>query len=501
MSGPGEQPPRRTTPRVLRDDAGTTKEKRPPAADARQAKPKPRPQKDFRGKPRGPKRTTAAPRPAPRATPALPATPGVAVRVLAARTLDGVLSHGRSLRAELAQALPQLPDPRDRALLEAIVFAALRERARFDAALAAWMDKPPSPRDGELRALLFAGLAQLALQLPAHAALDATVDAARALGRAHQAGLVNALLRRALREPLPAGDPAAAWPEWLRERLHADWPAQAPAIFAASANAAPTWLRVNRQRTTPALYLERLHAADITAAPRALMPDGLRIDGTLPVADLPGFAEGEVSVQDGSAQLVADALAPAPGARVLDACAAPGGKAAHLLERDASLHLLALDVDARRLRRIGDTLARLGLAADLRCADAADAASWWDGQPFDAILLDAPCSATGVARRQPDVLLHRRPSDIDTLVPLQARLLDALWPMLAPAGTLLYATCSLLRAENDAQVAAFLARTQDAVLLPLDPRFGVDTGHGHQRFPGEDGMDGFFYARLAKAER
>ncbi|HSR65505.1 MAG TPA: 16S rRNA (cytosine(967)-C(5))-methyltransferase RsmB [Xanthomonadaceae bacterium] len=428
----------------------------------------------------------------------MPATPGVAVRVLAARTLDAVLSHGHSLRAELAQALPQLPDPRDRALLEAIVFAALRARARFDAALAAWMDKPPSSRDGELRALLFAGFAQLALQLPAHAALDATVAAARALGRTHQAGLVNALLRRALREPLPAGDPAGAWPEWLRDRLRADWPQAATAIFDASAQPAPTWLRINRHRMAPAAYLGRLRDAGIAAEASALLPEGLRIDGTLPVADLPGFAQGDVSVQDGSAQLVADALAPPRGARVLDACAAPGGKAAHLLERDASLRLLALDADARRLRRIGDTLARLDLAAELRCADAAQASSWWDGEPFDAILLDAPCSATGVARRQPDVLLHRRPSDIDALVRLQARLLDGLWQTLAPGGALLYATCSLLRAENDAQVAAFLARTPDAVLAPLDDRYGHDTGHGRQRFPGEDGMDGFFYARLAK---
>ncbi|NUS38068.1 MAG: 16S rRNA (cytosine(967)-C(5))-methyltransferase RsmB [Lysobacter sp.] len=428
----------------------------------------------------------------------MPATPGVAVRVLAARTLDAVLAHGRSLKAELGQALPQFADPRDRALLEAIVFTALRDRARFDAAIAAWMDKPPAQRDGELRALLLAGFAQLALQLPAHAALDATVEAARALGRTHQAGLVNALLRRALREPLPAGDPADAWPTWLRERVSADWPDDARAIFEASAQPAPTWLRVNRRRVALDTYAHRLHEAGISATSCASLPDGLRIDGSLPVAELPGFADGDVSVQDGSAQLVADALASSPGARVLDACAAPGGKAAHLLERDPSLHLLALDADARRLRRVGDTFARLGLAAELRSADADDVAGWWDGQPFDAILLDAPCSATGVARRQPDVLLHRRPSDIDALVQLQARLLDALWPTLAPGGTLLYATCSLLRAENDAQVAAFLARTPDAALEPLDARFGHDTGHGRQRFPGEDGMDGFFYARLLK---
>lgn len=491
MSDPDEQRPRRTAPRAPADAA------KPSAlrADApKSPKPKARPRRAGAPKPAKPAKRDIKPR----ATPALPSTPGIAVRVLAARTLDAVLTHGHSLKAELAQALPQLPDPRDRALLEAIVFAALRGRGRFDAAVAAWMDKPPSQRDGELRALLLAGFAQLALQLPAHAALDATVEAARALGRTHQAGLVNALLRRALREPLPEGEPADAWPQWLAERLRYDWRDRAPAIFAASAQPAPTWLRVNRRRGTPASYRERLSAVGIAATADTLLSDGLRIDGTLPVAELPGFADGDVSVQDGSAQLVADALAPAQGARVLDACAAPGGKAAHLLERDPSLRLLALDADARRLRRVGDTLARLHLDAELRCADAGAVAQWWDGTPFDAILLDAPCSATGVARRQPDVLLHRRPSDIDALVRLQARLLDALWPTLAAGGVLLYATCSLLRDENDAQVAAFLARTPDAALASLDARFGLDTGHGCQRFPGEDGMDGFFYARLVK---
>jgi 16S rRNA (cytosine967-C5)-methyltransferase len=207
-----------------------------------------------------------------------------------------------------------------------------------------------------------------------------------------------------------------------------------------------------------------------------------------------------------------DALAPPAGGRVLDACAAPGGKAAHLLERDPALRLLALDVDATRLERVQSTLARLALEGAnvrLRAADAAEPARWWDGTPFDAILLDAPCSATGVVRRHPDILLHRRASDIDALAALQARLLDALWPTLARGGVLLYATCSLLRRENDGQVAAFLARTPDARLEPLDERFGhaIDVGGDdgavrgqvRQRFPGEDGMDGFFYARIAKA--
>lgn len=453
---------------------------------------------DGRGRSRGgaPRARPGAAKKTSRGLP--PSPPGVALRVRAAGVLDVVLHEGRSLKAELAQALPALADSRDRALLEAIVFAALRERARFDVALGNWMAKPPGRRDGMLRALLHVGLAQLVLQLPAHAALDATVEAARALGRAHQAGLVNALLRRAQRDGVPDVAPDAAWPDWLRARMRCDWPTQASAIFAESARPAPTWLRVNRRLGSRDDYAVQLHEAGIEAHASTLLPEGLRLEGSIAVAALPGFAQGAVSVQDGSAQLVADALAPAAGARVLDACAAPGGKAAHLLERDPSLHLLAIEIEPARLRRVEETLARLGLSAELRAVDAVDVATWWDGAPFDAILLDAPCSATGVVRRQPDVLLHRRAADVDALVALQARLLDALWPTLACGGHLLYATCSLLRAENDAQVAAFLARTPDAQLVPLDASFGHDTGHGRQRFPGEDGMDGFFYARIAK---
>ncbi len=433
---------------------------------------------------------------------------GVGVRAVAARTLDAVLHGGRSLKAELAVALPTLDDPRDRALLEAIVFAALRARARYEAALVRWMPKPPGRRDGMLRALLYAGFAQLdALRLPPHAALAATVEAARALGRAHQAGLVNALLRRAQRDGLPQADPAAAWPQWLLQELRRDWPDQAAAIVHASAQPGPLWLRINRRLGTPEAAIARLAESRIEAVQAPQCRDGLRIDSPVPVSALPGFADGELSVQDGSAQLVADALAPAPGARVLDACAAPGGKAAHLLERDPALRLLALDSDARRLERVRATLARLALDAGnarLRAADASNVAAWWDGTPFDAILLDAPCSATGVVRRQPDILLHRRASDIDALVALQSRLLDALWPTLAPGGVLLYATCSIVRRENDAQVAAFLARTPDATLHPLDDRFGHQIpvegrGNVRQRLPGEDAMDGFFYARIVRA--
>lgn len=429
------------------------------------------------------------------------ASDGTASRLIAARVLDAVLHRGRSLKGEFAKALPTLEDTRDRALVEAICFAALRERTRYAAALDAWLAKPLGGRDNPVRALLYVGFAQIdALGLPSHAAVDATVEAARALGRTHQAGMVNALLRRALREGLPKADPSSNWPSWLLAEVRADWPAQADAILEASAGAAPLWLRVNRQATTRDAYRERLREAGIEAAIDDALPDALRVAGSMAVMDLPGFADGDVSVQDGAAQAVADALALASGARVLDACAAPGGKAAHLLERDPSLRLIALDVDARRLRRTEETLRRVGADGDvvLKAVDATDLGKWWDGTPLDAVLIDAPCSATGIVRRQPDILLHRKPEDIATLVETQAWLLDALWPVLAPGGVLLYATCSILRRENAAQVDAFLARTPDAAADSLPETFGHADGQGRQRLPGDGGMDGFFYARLRK---
>ncbi len=424
---------------------------------------------------------------------------GVVVRVMAARVLDAVLHRGRSLKGELAAALPQLADVRDRALLEAICFAALRRRGAYNAALVEWMTRPLGPRDGDLRALLLAGLSQLdALELPPHAALSATVEAARTLGRPHQAGMVNALLRRAKREGVPEGHPADAWPAWLQQRIRVDWPQHADAIFAATAQAAPLWLRVNRRLGRRDAYQAQLAEADIDAQACEFLPDALCLGESVAIASLPGFAQGAVSVQDGSAQQVAELFDLADDARVLDACAAPGGKSAHLLERFPTLALTAMDVDARRLRQVTQTLDRVGVQATLQAADASDLAAWWDGTPFDAVLLDAPCSATGIVRRQPDVLLHRREADITALTALQWRLLDAAWTVLKPGGTLVYTTCSLLADENTRQVDAFLTRHADARAEDPGAAFGHASGVGRQRLTGEDGMDGFFYARLRK---
>lgn len=432
-------------------------------------------------------------------------SPGVAVRVLAAETLAEVCANGASLRSALSARLPRLHDPRDRALLEAICFSALRWRRRYDYALSQWLRRPLPARSAPLQALLLAGLAQLdALALPAHAALAATVEAARAMGRANATGLVNALLRRAQREGLPASaDPGVvhSHPDWLLARLRKDWPQDWEAIVAANNRQAPLWLRVNRTRIGREAYAERLRVAGLEPILPAGWQAAIVLADAPPPTSLPGWDDGLISVQDGAAQLAVEALAARPGERVLDACAAPGGKSAHLLEVAPGLALSVIDRDPQRLAKSTPNLARLGLPAPAHvyAGDAGDPAAWWDGQPFDAILLDAPCSATGVIRRQPDVKWLRRESDLAALVAEQARLLAALWPLLAPGGRLLYATCSVLAEENAAQVDAFLARHPEASVLPLPEHLGRPSGAGRQRLPGEADTDGFFYACLGKA--
>ncbi len=431
---------------------------------------------------------------------------GSPLRAEAARVLAAVLGEGRSLKAELATALPRIRDPRDRALLEAICFEALRHRRRYEHALGQWLQKPLPARDFPVHCLLLAGLAQLdALGLPAHAAVAATADAARGLRREPLVGLVNALLRRAGREPLPgSGDPAIthSHPDWLVQALRRDWPDAWRAILAANNQAAPLWLRANPRDGDADALVAALATAGIAACTVPVLPGAVRLDAPVPVDRIPGWGEGRASVQDGAAQLAVEALAPRPGERVLDACAAPGGKSAQIAERlQGRGTLLALDADARRLAKLPPMLERLGLAAPsvrVLAGDAAAPAGWCDGHAFDAILLDAPCSATGIIRRQPDVKWHRRAADIPALVQAQSALLDALWPLLAPGGRLLYATCSVLADENAGNVEAFLARTPDANAEPLDERFGRPAGAGRQRLPGEDGMDGFFYALLRK---
>lgn len=441
---------------------------------------------------------SAPPRPRPATTAAK--VPGAQTRASAARVLTEV-EAGRSLKAVLAQRLPELRDARDRALCEALCHAALRRRARDAVLLEALLDKPLAQGARVIAALLRVGFAQLEqLALPPHAAVAATAEAARVLGFPRHVGLVNAVLRRLLREQaqLPAGsveeEAARAHPAWLLDTLQRDWPQHWPQILQNNLMQAPLWLRASRGVAGADALVEDFAAAGIPVQLRQGAALALRDAGD--PTRLPGFTRGRFVVQDVAAQGAVEVLDLQPGLRVLDACAAPGGKAAQIAQ--AEVQLLALDSDARRLERVAQTFERLGLNAELRCADAADSAAWWDGHAFDRILLDAPCSGTGVIRRQPDILLHRRAEDVPALVAQQARLLRALWPLLAPGGRLVYATCSVLKDENERQVDAFLAAHADADVLPLDERHGLPSGAGRQRLPGMGEGDGFFLAALGK---
>jgi 16S rRNA (cytosine967-C5)-methyltransferase len=433
-------------------------------------------------------------------------TPGAAVRAEAARSLSRIVFDGISLRAEIAAAAPRFADPRDRALLSASLFAATRWWLRYDAALALLLERPLPAKAREVRALLVLGFAQIAaLGLPDYAVVASSVDAARTLGQPHLGGLVNALLRRSVRErdaieaKLDRDDVTrTAHPRWLIDALRRDWPDDADAILDANNREAPPTLRVNIRRGDRATLLGMLEAHGIEAAAHGELPDAIVLAESTDVTRLPGYAEGRFSVQDGAAQRVADLVAPVDGMRVLDACAAPGGKAAHLLDR-ADIELVAIDRDESRIARISENLARLGLAADVRAGDAVDPGAWWDGRPFDRILLDAPCSATGIVRRQPDIKLHRRASDIAALAKTQQDLLQALWPLLAPGGRLVYATCSVLRAENEAAIGAFREGYPAAGIATVPAAFGIEAGAGRQHLPGDAGMDGFYYAIVEKA--
>ena len=431
---------------------------------------------------------------------------GTPARAAAARAVAAVIGSGRSLDEDLGAAVAGLSGP-DRALAAQLAYGTLRLYPRLERWAGLLLARPLPAREAEVRALLALGLYQLeASRVPDHAAVAATVEAARSLGRARHAGLLNACLRRWLRErdtlkARVARDPEVihAHPRWWLDALARDWPRDWEAMVAANNQQAPMWLRVNAARGSRADWLARLQAEGNAAEPWDPAPEALRLAAPLPVEALPGFAAGDVSVQDGAAQLAAGLLAPAAGMRVLDACAAPGGKACHLLERHPGLDLTALDVAPDRLERVQENLARLGLAARVVAGDATDPAGWWDGRPFDRILLDAPCSGSGVIRRHPDIKLLRRPGDVAQLAARQAAMLEALWPLLAPGGRLLYATCSVLKPENSAQATAFLARHPEARALDLgEPGWGRRSGPGRQLLSGEAGVDGFYYACLLR---
>ncbi len=429
-------------------------------------------------------------------------------RSIAALALAAIIGRGRSLDRTLAETTQSLTDKRARAYVQELVYGVLRWYWRLEPQLGLLLKRPLRDRDRDIEMLLLVGLYQQQfLATATHAAVSETVAACHELHKPWARGLVNGTLRNALRESdrLAAAGNATlsgetSHPDWLIAALTADWPDAAPGLLAANNERPPLTLRVNARQSTRDAYRAELDAAGIAATPTRYATEGLQLVEPVPVDSLPGFDRGRVSVQDEAAQLAESVLQVPTGARVLDACAAPGGKAAHILERHPETQeLVALDNAPARVETLAATFARLGITATTRCADAADVDSWWDGTLFDRILIDAPCSGSGVIRRHPDIKHHRRPDDIARLATEQARLLDSLWPLLGPGGKLVYATCSVLRAENDNVIGPFLARTGDAVPDPIAAAWGSATLYGRQVLTGSDNMDGFYFTRLMRS--
>lgn len=435
---------------------------------------------------------------------------GSKVRAEAATVVDAVVSHGRSLTAALDTA-HEFSNPADRSLLKYLCYGTLRQHWQLRAWLEVLLERPLRSRDSIVQCLICVGLYQLSdSRVPDHAAVSMTVEAVRLLRRPKLSALVNAVLRnfrrKHVQESEPPDDEARySHPEWLINQLRQDWPKHWREILEANNSRAPMWLRVNQRHQATGDYLARLDAQ--TGEQHALLhgvDSAIRLATPRPVSDLPGFANGDVSVQDAAAQLAALWLGGGDGLRVLDACAAPGGKTGHLLElAGANSTLTAVDRDAGRLRRVAENIDRLGLSATLVNADACKPEAWWDGRLFDRILLDAPCSASGVIRRHPDIKQLRRKSDIAESATLQRQMLQALWPLLAPAGRLMYVTCSVLEQENAAVVSDFLQQTEDARenrVLPNNNVHGLMYSRtcGYQVLPGTERLDGFYYACLEK---
>ncbi len=434
---------------------------------------------------------------------------GARLRAAAAEAVDAVVTDGRSLDAALAESESRVA-AEDLALLRMLCFGTLRRHWRLQAWIDDLVNRPIRRRDSVINALLGIGLLQLSeTRIPDHAVVSQTVEAARLLRRPKLAGLLNAVLRRFIRDSMADTEPGTDeaifdHPQWLIDVAAHDWPDDWKDILTANNTRAPMWLRVNSQHASAADYIERLATQDIGSSGLAGLDSAVRLHEPLAVAELPGFADGYVSVQDAAAQLAAPWLLDGIHGRVLDACAAPGGKSGHLLELGGpDIALTCIDRDEARTMDLSANLARLGLDATVRAADASNPQAWWDGQPFAAILLDAPCSASGVIRRHPDIKLLRRASDIAALADKQFELLGALWPLLAPGGRLLYVSCSVFATENDVVVGRFLQETGDVRENDLLQNNNIRdlmrrTACGYQVLPGKAELDGFYYACLEK---
>lgn len=434
-------------------------------------------------------------------------------RHVAIKVLSNILLKKGSLSTQLARhqssvAIEHTP------LLKELCFGVCHQYPKLNSIGLHLLAHPFEEKDTDLYALLLLGFYQLTyMNIPDHAAINESVEACRHLDKEWATKLINAVLRRYQREEREIIEqlikmPSIEFnhPKWLVKRFKKHWPEQFERIITSSNSRAPMCIRVNDQQVSRETYINKLKERGIDCSKGLYSPSSLYLKEPVGINQLPFFQIGEVSIQDEAAQLSAHILSPENGDRVLDACAAPGGKTGHLLEVSPSIELTAVELESWRLEKIESNLDRLSYQANLICADASDLAAWWNKNPFDKILLDVPCSATGVIRRNPDIKINRKPADIEELVVIQKAILNNVWQTLKPDGYMLYATCSLLPEENELQIANFLTNQKDAREVPLDSLngtlrsdWGVEVSHGKQLFPNESGHDGFYYCLLKKS--
>jgi len=427
--------------------------------------------------------------------------------VVASQILSKVFEDQQSLATLLPIKLDIMLDPRERAFAQALCFGVIRHYYSLNFILNMLLDKQLKKKDSDIKALILIGLYQLDhMRTPAHAAVSASVESCKELKKSWAKNLVNAVLRRYQREHdkfpelITVNDSAKyEHPIWLIDRLKDEYPQHWQSIIKENNLQPPMSLRVNTRKTDRDSYLKKLQAAGIEAQPSNLNQSGIALTHPVGIEALPDFSEGHVSVQDLAAQLAIPLLEPQAGERILDACSAPGGKLAHLLETMPTLQeAVAIENEPHRFKKLEATLERLGHSATLVQNDARAINDWWDKQLFDRILIDVPCSASGVIRRHPDIKFLRTAEDIQNIAVLQAEILDALWPLLSKGGKLLYITCSVFQAENDEQITAFTNKHNDAHSIPIQAKWGIATKYGRQILPGDNAMDGFYYAQLQK---
>ena len=429
-------------------------------------------------------------------------------RTIAALIIKEVINTQKPLNSALESAASRL-DKQDRAFLYDLCYGVFRYQPALDACLKCLLKKPLKKKDDDIRALLWSGLYQIQYQqTPEHAAVSASVNACVELNKHWAKSLVNAILRKYIRQSDEIsthirGIPSAqfAHPDWFIERLKKDWPDYWKTILAANQAQAAITLRVNTLRVSRQDYANKLQELGIEFSLLPDLPQAICLQRYVDVSTLPGYAEGLFSVQDGAAQFAAALLDLKKDQSILDACSAPGGKTSHILETEPGIKkLTALEIDHKRVKRLQENLYRLGHDHEikLKTADAADPDSWWDGEPFDRILLDIPCSASGIIRRHPDIKYHRKAADISNISLIQRNILKRVWPLLKPGGKLLYVSCSVIRSENDEQIRNFIAETHDVEIEQADIPHGHALAQGTQILPGTLNMDGFYYARLVR---